>query len=253
MVRLKSLITAVFAGVIVACSASANKITDEAQLKWLEKYANRAGTPKPEEILLNTSPEPSLEGDFISLYNGKDLSGWTPRGGTCTFEAKGDIIEGVCVPGSPSTYLSTDKDDYTDFIFTCEIKWEVDGNTGIQFRSQIKQDKKGETVAGPQVEVEDKARNRGWSGAIYAQSLTGAYYYPLCLDAHAEARKAINYDDWNRITIEAKGDTVKTWVNGIPATHWKTDDHLKGFFSLQVHSGKQGTIHFRHIRVKELK
>jgi hypothetical protein len=46
MVRLKSLITAVFAGVIVACSASANKITDEAQLKWLEKYANPSRHPE---------------------------------------------------------------------------------------------------------------------------------------------------------------------------------------------------------------
>lgn len=244
--------TALCATAVLTLTAVAETLTDEGQKEWLEKYASREGTPKPGEMSLNTSPEPSLEGGFISLYNGKDLTGWTPRGGECTFEAKGEVIEGVCVPGSASTYLSTDKDDYTDFIFTCELKWLVDGNTGIQFRSKIKEGKKGVTVSGPQVEIEEKTRDRGWSGGIYAQSLTGAYFYPLCLDAHAEVRKAIKYGDWNRVTIEAKGNKVKTWINGIPASHWQTEEHLKGFFSLQIHSGKQGTIHFRNLRIKEL-
>ena len=61
------------------------------------------------EALINDAPEPSLTEGFVSLYNGKDLSGWTPRGGHCTFEASGDSIVGTCVPGSPSTYLSTDR------------------------------------------------------------------------------------------------------------------------------------------------
>ena len=42
-------------------------------------------------------------------------------------------------------------------------------------------------------------------------------------------------------------------INGKPAAHWKTDKYMKGFFSLQIHAGKQGTVHFRNIKVKELK
>ncbi len=59
-------------------------------------------------------------------------------------------------------------------------------------------------------------------------------------------------DGWNRITIQAQGDTLKTWLNGVPAAHWKTDTYKDGFFSLQIHAGSQGCVHFRNIKVKEL-
>ena len=61
-----------------------------------------------------------------------------------------------------------------------------------------------------------------------------------------------NLDGWNRITISARGETIKTWLNGVPAAHWKTNEYKQGFFSLQVHSGKSGQALFRNIKVKEL-
>ena len=93
---------------------------------------------------------------------------------------------------------------------------------------------------------------RGWSGGIYGQS-HGGWWYPLWLEEHAKVRKILKEDDWNRLTIHAKGNTVKTWVNGEPAAHWTNDEFLKGFFSLQVHSGKEGQVQWRNIKVKELK
>ena len=234
--------------------AGENKISEQ-QTKWIEFYKKQKNVPKPADMLVNTDAEPDLDAaGFESLYNGKDLSNWTPLGGHCSFEAKGETIVGTCVKGSPSTYLSTKKADYTDFILTAELKWEVDGNTGLMFRAQSKPGKegKGETVFGPQVEMEGFAKpDRGWSGGIYGQS-AGGWTYPLWLDAHAEVRKALKKDDFNRITVQVQGDTVKTWLNGLPAAHWKTDEYQSGFFSLQVHSGNQGTILFRNIKVKEL-
>ena len=233
--------------------AKANQIA-ESQLKYIEKYKDQTVVPKPEAMLLNTEPEPELSEGFTPLYNGKDLNGWIPLGGHCSFEASGETIVGTCIQGSPSTYLSTVKSDYTDFIFTAELKWAVDSNSGIMFRALKKENNKGVMVYGPQAEMEgfkDYPDCRGWSGGIYGQSC-GGWYYPLWLDAHSEARKALKKDGWNRITIEAKGDTVKTWINGIPAAHWKNNEYPKGFFALQVHQGQQGTILFRNIKVKEL-
>lgn len=222
----------------------------ESQQQYIKKYAKQDNIPTPASMLINTDPEPNLSKGFTSLYNGKNLNGWTPKGGTCLFEAKGDTIVGTCVEGSPSTYLSTDKIDYADFIFTAELKWEVNGNSGVMFRAQAKPGKDSEMVFGPQAEMEG-FQARGWSGGIYGQS-AGGWYYPLWLEAHADARKAIKKDGWNRITIQAQDNTFKTWINGIPAGHLKNDVYKQGFFSLQVHKGKAGTIHFRNILVKEL-
>lgn len=227
-----------------------NKISDD-QTKWIEFYKKQKFVPTADEMLLNEAPEPQLEKGFTNLYNGENLEGWTALGGAAEFETKGDTIIGRITKGSPSTYLSTNKDDYTDFIFTAELKLEVDGNTGIIFRGQSKPGEKFETVFGPQAEMEDFNRQRFWSGGLYLQGC-GGWVYPLWLESHKDVRKAMKAGEWNRITIKAKGQTVRTWVNGIPAALWKNDEYLKGFFSLQVHAGRQGEIHFRNIKVKEL-
>ena len=237
---------------------------DPQQEQFLEKYAKQTNVPKAEEMLVNTDKEPDLSKGFKSLFNGKDLDGWTPKGGYSKFEAKDGIIVGTCVPGSDSTYLCTDKKNYTDFVFTCEMKWLVEGNTGVMFRSKTKQetkkDKKDETkerkvttVFGPQAEMEGPGgtRARCWSGGIYGQSC-GGWYYPLWLKAHKEARKSLNDKGWNRLTIMAKGNVVKTWINGTPAAHWVNDTYLKGLFGLQIHSGTDTIVHWRNIKIKPL-
>jgi arylsulfatase A-like enzyme len=236
----------------------AMKFFDLEQQEWFPKYSKQANAPLPDTMLFNEDKEPKLTDGFTPLFNGKNLDGWSPRGGTAKFEVKDGCIVGTCVPGSESTYLCTDRNDYSDFIFTCDLKWEVDGNTGVQFRSDFKTETskknggtKRDVVFGPQLEMEGFSKDRGWSGGIYGQSC-GGYFYPLWLKGHEAARKALN-KDWNRMTVSAKGNVVKTWVNGVPCSHWVGDGtYAKGFFALQVHKGKEGTILFKNLRVKEL-
>ncbi|MCO8122308.1 DUF1080 domain-containing protein [Stieleria sp. TO1_6] len=225
---------------------------DPAQLKWFEKYHKQENAPDPAAMLLNTDAEPDLNEGFRPLISGSDLTGWTPKGGTCTFEIKDDLLVGTCVKGSDSTYLCTDKDDYKDFIFTCDMKWEVDGNSGVMFRAQSKPKGKSELVFGPQAEMEGITGDRYWSGGIYGQSC-GGYFYPLWLKEHQAAREALKRDDWNRLTIQATGNVFKTWVNGVPAAHFVDDGtYAKGFFGLQIHKGAKGTVLWKNVRVKEL-
>ena len=249
-------IVAVFLNVICESDVAAQEL-DPQQDSWVEYYSKHDNAPDPSKMLLNTDVEPDLSEGFVDLFNGKDLAGWKARGGTSTFEVEDGIIVGTCVKKSSSTYLCTEKSDYKDFVFTCEVKLKVDGNTGVQFRSQTKVGKKegieNETVFGPQFEIEGQGKpGRNWTGAIYCQSC-GGYFYPLWLKAHEAARAAEKKTDWNRITVSCKSDVVKTWINGVPASHWVDDGtYPQGFFGLQVHSGPQGTILFKNIRVKEL-
>jgi hypothetical protein len=240
----------------VVCGALAGSVglagtLDSEQDAWHQKYKNQDNAPDPEKMLLNEDPEPELTEGFKPLFNGKDLTGWTPKGGTCTFEAKDGCIVGQCVPGSASTYLCTDAADFNDFIFTCDMKWVQTGNSGVMFRAQAKPGKGDtETVFGPQAEMEGFGQDRGWSGGIYGQSC-GGFFYPLWLEEHKEARAALKEGSWNRLTISAQGNVVKTWVNGIPAAHWVDDgSYPAGFFGLQIHKGNAGTVLWRNLRVK---
>ncbi len=225
---------------------------DPSQAAWYQKYKKQQNIPKPADMLLNNDEEPDVTNGYTSLFNGKDLTGWTPKGGTCKFEVKDGLLIGTTVKGSASTYLSTEKSDYTDFVFACDMKWEVDGNSGVMFRAQTKPGKDSVTVFGPQAEMEGITGDRFWSGGIYGQSC-GGYFYPLWLKEHKEARAALKRTDWNRLTIMAQGNVVKTWVNGVPAAHWVDDGtYPSGFFGLQIHKGNKGKVLWKNIRVKEL-
>ncbi|MEM0965378.1 MAG: DUF1080 domain-containing protein [Verrucomicrobiota bacterium] len=223
----------------------------EDQQQYVKRYAKQKNVPEPAEMLINTDPEPSLDEGFVDLYNGENLDGWVSRGGFCTFEPKGEAIVGTTVQGSPNTFLCTTRSDYSNFIFSVELKWIVEGNSGIMFRARSKEVDGGERVFGPQCEMEGTTGQRRWSGGIFGEG-AGGWFYPLWLEAHSEARNAIDAEGWNRVTIQAIGSNVKTWINGVPAANWENEEYLEGFFGLQVHSGRQGQIEFRNIKVKEL-
>jgi hypothetical protein len=206
-----------------------------------------AKAPKPPEQKVNTGDEPDLEKGFTPLFENDSLEGWVPRGGECTFEMDGTDLVGTCVKGSSSTYFSSPRDDYEDFILTFEFKWDESGNTGVQFRSFVND--KG-SVAGYQCEIDPS--ERGWTGGIYNQSLDG-WKYPLWMTEHNSIRESLKKDDWNRVTIRAKGDLIETWVNGIGATYLVNDERSSGLFAFQIHKGTTGKVRWRNVQIKELK
>jgi len=223
---------------------------DPAQQKWFKQYEKQENIPQPAAMLLNTDPEPKLSSKAISLFNGRDLTGWKPRGGESKFDVVDGCIRAVCKPDSPSTYQ---RENFANFLLTCEARFVVETNTGIMIRAQA-DGKDRNNVFGPQVEMEPYSQGRGWSGGIYGQSC-GGWFYPLWLKEHAEARKAQHLkkaDEWNRITILAQGDVIKTWQNGVPVAHWKSDKYPQGYIGLQMHKGKKGEVLWRDLKVEEL-
>ncbi len=70
-----------------------------------------------------------------TIFNGKDLTGWTIHGTEKWYVDKGEL---VCESGPDKQYgyLSTDK-NYKNFILTLKFKQEANGNSGVFFRSGI--------------------------------------------------------------------------------------------------------------------
>ncbi|MHC4346459.1 MAG: 3-keto-disaccharide hydrolase, partial [Planctomycetota bacterium] len=66
---------------------------------------------------------------------------------------------------------------------------------------------------------------------------------------------AFKVGQWNRYRIEAIGDSLKTWVNEVPAADLVDSQTLTGFIGLQVHSVKTDeplTVRWRNFRIKDL-
>ncbi len=194
--------------------------------------------------------------EWHSLFNGKDLTGFKQLEGNAKYQVKGEEIIGTTVFGEKNSFLATDN-PYGDFILELDLKLSGNMNSGIQFRSEVTHETnilgnptEGEVVYGYQMEIDPSAR--AWSGGIYDESRRGWLY---SLEYNTAAKKAFKPTDWNHYRIECIGNTMRTWVNGIPCAYLIDDKTASGFIALQVHSiekkedaGKE--IHWKNIRIQ---
>ena len=157
-------------------------------------------------------------------------------------------IVGVLDPKmKQNSFLITERNDYKDFIFTCNFKWADLGNSGIIFKGYFNEEGK---VVGPQAEMCDN-RVRRWTGGIYHEGKE--WKYSLSRRDQEDARNAVDLDSWNRMTIKVEGDRMQTWVNGVPVADLVWEGVKPGFIGLQVHQGRKGKILWKNIKIKELK
>jgi len=136
---------------------------------------------------------------------------------------------GVTVLGEPNSFLCTEK-TYSDFILELEFRLDEAVNSGVQIRSNSSPDRIEGFVHGYQVEIDPS--ERAWTGGIYEEG-GRAWLQPV---ENENARKAFHLGQWNRLRVEAIGDTLKTWVNEIPVSHLIDDRTREGFIGLQVHN-----------------
>ena len=176
-----------------------------------------------------------------SLFNGKDLAGWTIHGTEKWYVEKGEL---VCESGPDKQYgyLSTNK-SYKNFILTLNFKLEANGNSGVFIRSGIE----GTKISGWQVEV---APPNLHTGGIYE-----SYGREWLIKPKPEDESALKATDWNQMRIQVKGDEVTTWLNGKQMVYLK-DQKIgegNGFIALQIHDGGGIKVRWKDIRISQLK
>jgi hypothetical protein len=195
--------------------------------------------------------QPKNSGKWVSMFNGKDLKGWKQLGGKAKFEALGGEIVGTTVANEGNSFLATEK-TYRDFILELEFNMDpMNDRPGVQFRSESKPEYQNGRVHGYQFEIDPTARS--WSGGIYDEGRR-EWLYPM--ELNPEAKSAFKKPgEWNHIRIECIGNSLRTFLNGVPAAHLIDEMTPEGFIALQVHAvgkpedvGKR--IRFRNIRIQ---
>jgi len=193
----------------------------------------------------------AVEKGFVSLFNGKDLSGWQGmEGPTTNWEVKDGILS--CTGKKGSHWLSTKK-EFSNFDLRLEYKIPTDGNSGVFIRAP----KEGNPwVSGLEIQVLDDYGPK-WKD-LKPDQFTGAVYAVLAPSERATKKAG----EWQTMRIRYSDSKCRVWVNGkqiIKADLAKLAEKTKnvpglkrtgGFIGLQNHSSP---VFYRNIRVKELK
>ncbi|NWK56138.1 DUF1080 domain-containing protein [Verrucomicrobiaceae bacterium N1E253] len=216
----------------------------------------------------------AADGAWVNLFNGKDFTGWTQKGGKATYTVENGTIVGHSVTKTPNTFMCTEK-LYGNFILEYEFKVDPRLNSGVQIRSNCYEKTKTYTwqgknikvppgrVHGYQVEIDpDPKRARFWSAGIYDEARRG-WLCPGKLGGDGKAftkqgAESFKPEAWNKVRVEAVGSSIRTWLNGVPRASIQDDLTPKGFIGLQVHGignnkAIEGTtVAWRNLRIKEL-
>lgn len=195
---------------------------------------------------LNAGSGKGIEWEYP--FNGETLEGWEQKGGEAVYKVVDGTIIGVSVLDTPNSFLCTKK-TYGNFIFEVEFLVDDRMNSGIQIRSNSNPEYEDGRVHGYQVEIDPS--ERAWSCGIYDEARRGWLYD---MRNNPAARSAFKHGEWNKYHIEAIGNSIRTWINGVPAANLVDDMTVEGFIALQVHSMKEADVEvrWRNIRILDL-
>jgi hypothetical protein len=218
------------------------------KVKNTQKILSRITVLLTLALIASCDQKPKDDTPWVPLFDGENLEGWTVKGGTAEYSVENGAVVGTTKHNTPNTFLTTDA-LYGDFILELDYLVDSTMNSGIQIRSNSIPEYQNGRVHGYQIEIDPS--DRAWSAGIYDEGRRG-WLNPLT--ENEAAQKAFKQNEWNHYRIEAIGDTIKTWINGVPAAHLVDDATATGFIALQVHSigenQKAGTeIQWKNIRI----
>ncbi len=215
-------------------------------------------------VLLTVLPLQADDG-FVSLFNGKDLTGW-----------KGDSelwsVEDGCITGKTKgkDHLSYNKfliwdGVAADFEFRCEFRLEGNNNSGVQYRSKHDKTRGDWVVVGYQADIHSKAE---FTGMLYDEKGRGivakrGQKVVVTPEGKKEATslkgefKAVDLTKWHELTIIARGNRLIHKVNGVVAVditdNQESEREMEGVIAFQVHRGEAMKAQFRNVRLKKIK
>jgi hypothetical protein len=170
---------------------------------------------------------------FVSLFNGKDFTGWrfsgaTPESTSETLPPNWKVEDGVIkLSGGNSPHLASQR-EFADF--DVRLQWRAmrdKYNSGFFIRS-------GREVKANQINLSQSAVGKLMTGAEGG-------------DPVPKLQKPVG--EWNEWRVLAVGDHVTFWCNGQRAWEVSGFKDRRGYLGLQAEGAP---MEFRNIRIKEL-
>jgi hypothetical protein len=211
------------------------------------------------------------EPGFESMFNGKDLTGWS--GSPDLWSVRDGAIVGQTTkekPAKENTFLIWTNGQPADFEMRCSFKIVANNavgfaNSGVQYRSKIVKPSywvmagyQADMEAGPHYTgqlYEEKGRGiLAWRGQKVVIHEDGKIEVVGSLGNLADLEKDIHHDDWNDYVIIAKGNHIQQFINGKQMVDVVDEQTSKsassGTIALQLHHGEPMTVEFKDLRIK---
>lgn len=190
------------------------------------------------------------EAGFKSLFNGKDLTGWT--GATENYEVVGGSLR--CKPGSGGNLLTDD--EYDNFVVRLECKLPPGGNNGLAIHAPL--DVGTPSYEAMEVQILDDPH------AMYAD--IQPYQAHGSLYGLAPARRGYlrPVGEWNYHEVVVDGDKLEVHLNGYEILNVNVDEVRQKPIDGKEHPGAFRTtgrfgfcghhdpVEFRNVRIKRL-
>ena len=214
-------------------------------------------------VASESKKEKKLEKGFVSMFNGKDLSGWEGIPGAWWVED--GLLTAESTPEKPckkSHYLYWKTAKPGDFILRFKFKL-IGGNSGVQIRSEERPDF---DTWGYQADFE---AGEQWTGCLFQHDRGGVvmrgFKAVIKEDGTREEKqfvdpdslqKKIKQEDWNEYEVTAIGSKVTLKING--QLMCEVDDRdekmacKKGLIAVQMHQGDPMKVQFKDMRIKIL-
>jgi hypothetical protein len=214
------------------------------------------------------APAGADEAGFVSMFNGKDLTGW--EGDSKLWSVKDGCIVGQTTAESPiktNTFLIWRTGKPGDF--TLRFSYRIENhNSGVQYRSHevegvpfgmggYQADILGD---GSLTGIVYEERGRGILAKVGEKVSIKANGKLDVVGQTGDAAKltaGVKLKDWNDYEVIAEGNHVIQKINGQAFSEF-TDDQadkraMDGLIGLQLHAGAAMKVEFKDLRVKELK
>jgi hypothetical protein len=207
-------------------------------------------------------------GEFVDLFNGKDLTGW--EGDPDLWSVKDGAIVGQTSAEKPlkkNSFLMWRGGKPGDFEL--HATWKIaGGNSGVQYRSK---DEGDHVAAGYQADIVGADPDK-YTGILYEErgrgilaqrgekvviDSTGKKSVVGTIATSDEILKNVKKGDWNEYVIIAQGNHIVQKLNGqitVDVTDEQTANAARdGIIALQLHVGAPMHVEFKEIKLKELK
>ncbi len=189
------------------------------------------------------SSRPRLPGeDWVQLFNGNDLNGWTNVGNE-KWSVEDSTIHGMAQTKGYG-YLRTEK-NYKDFQLSLKFKCEGDGNSGVFFHVDFKPGT-ADVIQGPQFEIDCTIGRH--TGGVYDVGRQWIVW------PAPENETVVRLGEWNEYLLKVEGNRYVSRLNGVQLVDY-TDPKpfgADGGIALQLHSGGRGNMKFKDIWIRDL-